>query len=123
MPKGTRPQGQEERFQSRLTTERGRAKTLLKNVKEELKGLPQRPSLKGVSMGGDSLREGLTALGVAISDGVRSVQGKETSTELKAKAGSLRRYLAQTNRLKKSLPPSKSSLTSPRDAKDVPRRK
>lgn len=121
MPKGTRPQGAEARFQQRLTTERGRAKTLLRKVEKELEGVPQMSSAKGVDMGGDSLRRGLSDLGVVINDGIRKLQGKDTSREMKGKIRSLRRYLAETRRLKDSLPPGKDSLTSPRDSGDVPR--
>ena len=122
MPKGTRPQGAEERFQARLTAERGRATTLLRQVKKEFEGVPKMPSTDNVDMGGDSLRQGVTALGVAINDGIRSLRGQDTSREMSGKINTLRRYLAQTRRLKDSLPPSSGSLTSPRNASDVPRR-
>ena len=123
MPKGTRPQGAEERFQSRLTKERARAKTLLKKVEEEFKGVPKMPSTENVKMGGDSLSRGVTALGVVINDGIRSLRGKETSQEMKVKINRLRRYLRQTKSIKESLPFGSDSLTSRRDARDVPRLK
>ena len=122
MPKGTRPQSDEERYQARLTQQRGRAKTLLNSVQEEMRGVPNMPSTRNISMGGDSLLGGLTSLGVAINDGIRTLQGKDTSQELQSTAATLRAYLRRTNRLKESLPPSPDSLTSPRGASDVPRR-
>jgi len=122
MPKGTRPQSDEERYQARLTQQRGRAKTLLNSVQEEMRGVPNMPSTRNISMGGDSLLGGLTSLGVAINDGIRTLQGKDTSKELQSTAATLRAYLRRTNRLKESLPPSPDSLTSPRSASDVPRR-
>lgn len=130
MPKGTRPQGPEERYQARLTTERGRAKSLLKKVEEEFKGVPKMPSTKNVKMGGDSLMRGLTALGVAINDGIRTLKGKDTSDEMKWKIQSLRRYLHKTRRMQKTIPRpgdivdvSQELAGRPRDERDVPRRK
>ena len=121
MPKGKHPQGIEAQFQRRLTAQRARAKSLIKKVEKELEGVPQMPSMKNARMGGESMQKTLQSLGVVVSDSIRKLKGKETSGEMKDKISTLRRYLAQTKRLKDSLPPGKNSLTSPRSARDVPK--
>ena len=123
MAQGTRgPRNAEERFQAATRANIREARTLLRNVNQQLEEIPKMPSLENVEMGGDSLRRGLSTIVQGIRRGIRRAQGGESEASLTTQRNNLRRYLRQAERLRDSLAPSSQSLTSPRDSSDAPKR-